>query len=74
MNDYEMHQILKTAYEQKEKYEKEFIVKYSNKKFICKCCKRNLKIINKNGIIQRYKKIIYYIDKINISCFSCYKS
>ena len=65
--------IILNQYAQQEKDEKEFINKYINKNFICKCCKRNFKIINKNGIIQRYKKLIYCIDKINMSCFSCYK-
>lgn len=72
-----MRQILKTAYAQQEAEEKKVIDNYNNKIFICKKCYKNFRIINKNGLIKRYKKIMYYIDKYYINqslmCFKCFK-
>jgi hypothetical protein len=78
MNIDKMNEIILNQYEQEEKYNKNIIQEYKNKIFICKCCKKNFKIINKNGIINRYDKIKYYLNsywgKQNLMCFKCAKS
>jgi len=71
------NEIILNQYRLQEEEEKKVIDKYNNKLFICKNCCKNFKIINKNGLIKRYKKLMYYIDKYYINqslmCFKCKK-